>query len=57
MCLCVFIGICTENTTVQAEIVDLHNAFRRAVQPTASDMLLMVSPAFFSHNTSGLDNI
>uniref|UniRef100_A0A667WU73 Cysteine-rich venom protein-like n=1 Tax=Myripristis murdjan TaxID=586833 RepID=A0A667WU73_9TELE len=33
--------ICTENPTVQAEIVDQHNAFRRAVEPTAADMLIM----------------
>uniref|UniRef100_A0A3Q0QT57 ShKT domain-containing protein n=1 Tax=Amphilophus citrinellus TaxID=61819 RepID=A0A3Q0QT57_AMPCI len=33
--------LCPENATVQAEIVDAHNAFRRAVQPTASDMLIM----------------
>ncbi|KAM7421481.1 hypothetical protein PAMA_015562 [Pampus argenteus] len=33
--------ICTENTEVQDEIVDVHNEFRRAVQPTASDMLSM----------------
>lgn len=46
VCLCVRTDICTENKAVQAEIVDLHNAFRRAVQPTASDMLKMVSPAF-----------
>lgn len=56
VCLCVS-DICTENTTVQAEIVDKHNAFRRAVQPTASDMLKMVSPAFYLHNKGGTDNI
>lgn len=33
--------VCTENTTVQAVIVNQHNAFRRAVEPTASDMLKM----------------
>ncbi|XP_037640028.1 cysteine-rich venom protein isoform X1 [Sebastes umbrosus] len=38
---CVVQDICTENKTVQAEIIDHHNAFRRAVQPTASDMLIM----------------
>ncbi|XP_047454388.1 cysteine-rich venom protein [Mugil cephalus] len=38
---CVVQDICPQNTTVQAEIVDLHNALRRAVEPTASDMLLM----------------
>lgn len=36
--------ICPGNTAVQAEIVGRHNAFRRAVQPSASDMLIMVSP-------------
>uniref|UniRef100_A0A3P9N8K9 ShKT domain-containing protein n=1 Tax=Poecilia reticulata TaxID=8081 RepID=A0A3P9N8K9_POERE len=30
------------NTTVQAEIVNVHNAFRRAVEPAAADMLMMV---------------
>uniref|UniRef100_A0AAZ1Y5Z6 ShKT domain-containing protein n=1 Tax=Oreochromis aureus TaxID=47969 RepID=A0AAZ1Y5Z6_OREAU len=35
------IYICPQNATVQAEIVDVHNAFRRAVQPSASDMLIM----------------
>ncbi|XP_062279122.1 cysteine-rich venom protein [Scomber scombrus] len=38
---CVVVNICPENTTIQAEIVDVHNAFRRAVQPTASNMLTM----------------
>ncbi|XP_068426798.1 cysteine-rich venom protein pseudecin [Clinocottus analis] len=38
---CVDVSFCPENTTVQAEIVDVHNALRRAVKPTASDMLLM----------------
>ncbi|XP_063055972.1 cysteine-rich venom protein ENH1 [Engraulis encrasicolus] len=33
--------ICTDDSTVQAEIVDVHNAFRRAVVPTASNMLKM----------------
>lgn len=58
MSLCVFVraDICPENTAVQAEIVDKHNAFRRAVQPTASDMLKMVSP-FSAHNKVGSDNI
>lgn len=46
MCVYVCADICTENTAVQAEIIDLHNAFRREVQPTASNMLIMVSPAF-----------
>ncbi len=35
-----------ENAAVQAEIADVHNAFRRAVQPSASNMLKLVSPAF-----------
>ncbi|KAK9514284.1 hypothetical protein VZT92_027761 [Zoarces viviparus] len=38
---CNVVNICPENTKVQTEIVDVHNAFRREVQPTASDMLLM----------------
>lgn len=46
MCACagvrVFTGICPDNTSVQAEIVDVHNDFRRAVQPPATDMLKMV---------------
>lgn len=50
MCVCLYVSVCAdicpENTVVQAEIVDKHNAFRRAVQPPASDMLKMVSPAF-----------
>ncbi|KAM4600418.1 cysteine-rich venom protein pseudecin [Polymixia lowei] len=33
--------ICTDNAAVQAQIVDRHNAFRRAVEPTAADMLIM----------------
>uniref|UniRef100_A0A8C9TJJ7 SCP domain-containing protein n=1 Tax=Scleropages formosus TaxID=113540 RepID=A0A8C9TJJ7_SCLFO len=33
--------ISPENATVQQQIVDLHNAFRRAVEPTASNMLMM----------------
>uniref|UniRef100_A0AAZ1WZ75 ShKT domain-containing protein n=1 Tax=Oreochromis aureus TaxID=47969 RepID=A0AAZ1WZ75_OREAU len=40
---CVLVNICPQNATVQAEIVDVHNAFRRAVQPSASDMLIMVT--------------
>ncbi|KAF7657376.1 hypothetical protein LDENG_00028070 [Lucifuga dentata] len=39
VCMCA--DICTENAAVQAEIVDLHNAFRRAVEPTAANMLIM----------------
>ncbi|XP_029959338.1 cysteine-rich venom protein pseudecin [Salarias fasciatus] len=38
---CVLVKICTENAEVQAEIVDVHNAFRRAVQPSAANMLMM----------------
>uniref|UniRef100_A0A665UGQ9 Cysteine-rich venom protein-like n=1 Tax=Echeneis naucrates TaxID=173247 RepID=A0A665UGQ9_ECHNA len=38
---CNVADICPENTKVQTEIADKHNAFRRAVQPTASDMLRM----------------
>ncbi|XP_014890227.1 cysteine-rich venom protein isoform X1 [Poecilia latipinna] len=38
-CLCC--DVCPENTTVQAEIVNVHNAFRRAVEPAAADMLMM----------------
>uniref|UniRef100_A0A3Q3E836 ShKT domain-containing protein n=1 Tax=Labrus bergylta TaxID=56723 RepID=A0A3Q3E836_9LABR len=50
VCVSVFVcvDICTEYKAVQNEIVDLHNAFRRAVQPTASNMLMMVSPASYS---------
>ncbi|KAM6910741.1 cysteine-rich venom protein latisemin isoform 1-T1 [Xenentodon cancila] len=38
---CVLVNICPGNPAVQAEIVDMHNAFRRAVEPTAADMLMM----------------
>ncbi|XP_074540407.1 cysteine-rich venom protein [Halichoeres trimaculatus] len=38
---CVLVNICPENKAVQDEIVDRHNAFRRAVLPVASDMLKM----------------
>ncbi|XP_004078447.2 cysteine-rich venom protein pseudecin-like [Oryzias latipes] len=38
---CVLKDICPEDTAVQAEIVDVHNAFRRAVEPPAADMLMM----------------
>ncbi|XP_014890228.1 cysteine-rich venom protein isoform X2 [Poecilia latipinna] len=38
---CVVQDVCPENTTVQAEIVNVHNAFRRAVEPAAADMLMM----------------
>ncbi|XP_067094848.1 cysteine-rich venom protein pseudecin [Osmerus mordax] len=34
-------NICTNSTAVQMEILDQHNTFRRAVQPTAGDMLKM----------------
>lgn len=54
VCVCVHVcitgDICPKNTVVQAEIIDVHNALRRAVQPSASDMLRMVGPAFYSHN-------
>lgn len=44
MCVCVYIciEICPDTTAVQAEILNQHNAFRRAVMPTARDMLKMV---------------
>uniref|UniRef100_A0A671RKQ7 Cysteine-rich venom protein ENH1-like n=1 Tax=Sinocyclocheilus anshuiensis TaxID=1608454 RepID=A0A671RKQ7_9TELE len=35
------LGVCTDLTSVQQEIVDVHNAYRRAVEPTASNMLKM----------------
>ncbi|XP_017288783.1 cysteine-rich venom protein isoform X2 [Kryptolebias marmoratus] len=38
---CVVQDVCPESTTVQAEIEDVHNAFRRAVEPPAADMLKM----------------
>uniref|UniRef100_A0A3Q3M0S4 Cysteine-rich venom protein pseudechetoxin-like n=1 Tax=Mastacembelus armatus TaxID=205130 RepID=A0A3Q3M0S4_9TELE len=38
---CILAGICPNNKNIQAEIADIHNAFRREVQPTASDMLIM----------------
>ncbi|XP_071768599.1 cysteine-rich venom protein [Centroberyx gerrardi] len=38
---CNLVSVCTEDPAVQAQIVDQHNAFRRAVEPTASDMLIM----------------
>lgn len=38
---CVLQDLCPDNTAVQNEIINLHNAFRRAVQPAASDMLEM----------------
>nr|XP_017207056.1 cysteine-rich venom protein natrin-1-like isoform X1 [Danio rerio] len=38
---CSVTGVCTELSSVQQEIVDVHNAFRRAVQPSASNMLKM----------------
>ncbi|KAK7886002.1 hypothetical protein WMY93_025623 [Mugilogobius chulae] len=34
-------GLCTDSSTVQSEIVDVHNEFRRNVQPPAQDMLQM----------------
>lgn len=38
---CVLQDVCPDTTTVQEEIVNHHNALRRAVQPTASNMLKM----------------
>ncbi|KAF7226589.1 cysteine-rich venom protein-like [Nothobranchius furzeri] len=38
---CIVADVCPENTMVQAEIVDVHNDFRRAVDPSAADMLMM----------------
>ena len=46
-CVCVCAALCPgTNGTVQDEIVNLHNHFRRNVSPTAANMLKMVSPAF-----------
>lgn len=46
MCVHVFVCMCAElcpdNTVIQAEIVDQHNAFRRGVKPPASNMVKMV---------------
>ncbi|XP_043087759.1 cysteine-rich venom protein ENH1 [Puntigrus tetrazona] len=38
---CGLTGLCTDQTSVQQEIVDVHNAYRRAVEPAASNMLKM----------------
>ncbi|XP_041963087.1 cysteine-rich venom protein latisemin [Alosa sapidissima] len=38
---CSLPNICTDSSAVQEEIVNAHNAFRRAVKPTASNMLKM----------------
>ncbi|XP_067303885.1 cysteine-rich venom protein ENH1 [Pseudorasbora parva] len=38
---CNWVSVCTDLTSVQQEIVDVHNDFRRAVNPTASNMLKM----------------
>ncbi|RVE63084.1 hypothetical protein OJAV_G00164950 [Oryzias javanicus] len=38
---CVPVNVCPENASVQGVIVDVHNAFRRAVEPAAADMLMM----------------
>uniref|UniRef100_UPI0037E8278F cysteine-rich venom protein DIS2 n=1 Tax=Semicossyphus pulcher TaxID=241346 RepID=UPI0037E8278F len=38
---CDLVNICTQHKAVQDEIVDMHNTYRREVQPTASDMLMM----------------
>ncbi|XP_049901663.1 cysteine-rich venom protein pseudechetoxin [Epinephelus moara] len=40
-CVLVSTNVCPNSKTLQAEIVDHHNAIRRAVQPTASNMLQM----------------
>ncbi|KAI2654888.1 Cysteine-rich secretory protein 2 [Labeo rohita] len=39
----VTVCVCTDLTSVQQEIVDVHNAYRRAVVPSASNMLKMGS--------------
>lgn len=45
--VCVSAALCPgTNRTVQDEIVNLHNHFRRNVSPTAANMLKMVSPVF-----------
>uniref|UniRef100_A0A3Q2P5B1 ShKT domain-containing protein n=1 Tax=Fundulus heteroclitus TaxID=8078 RepID=A0A3Q2P5B1_FUNHE len=59
---CVVVNVCPENTTVQAEIVDVHNAFRRAVEPSAADMLMMVGyelgeNLFFSSSPSSWTSV
>ncbi|XP_052345503.1 cysteine-rich venom protein ophanin-like [Oncorhynchus keta] len=38
---CNVVKMCPDSTVVQAEILNQHNAFRRAVTPTARDMLKM----------------
>ncbi|XP_056619144.1 cysteine-rich venom protein ENH1 [Triplophysa dalaica] len=38
---CIITDVSTSLASVQQEIVDVHNAFRRAVEPTASNMLKM----------------
>uniref|UniRef100_A0A3Q1HI20 ShKT domain-containing protein n=1 Tax=Anabas testudineus TaxID=64144 RepID=A0A3Q1HI20_ANATE len=42
VCVCVCAELCPDNTVIQAEIVDQHNAFRRGVKPPASNMVKMV---------------
>ncbi|XP_064865813.1 cysteine-rich venom protein [Oncorhynchus nerka] len=39
--VCNVVNICPDSTAVQVEILNQHNAFRRAVTPTARDMLKM----------------
>uniref|UniRef100_A0AAZ1X0W8 ShKT domain-containing protein n=1 Tax=Oreochromis aureus TaxID=47969 RepID=A0AAZ1X0W8_OREAU len=51
--LAFLICIVAVHQVLSAEIVDVHNAFRRAVQPSASDMLIMVSRAFNSNSECG----
>nr|XP_055067970.1 cysteine-rich venom protein ENH1-like [Misgurnus anguillicaudatus] len=48
-----FTEISTTLTSVQEEIVDLHNAFRKAVEPTASNMLKMSWSADAAQSAQG----
>lgn len=45
---CIITDVSTSLASVQQEIVDVHNAFRRAVEPTASNMLKMVNYLIFA---------
>uniref|UniRef100_A0A672SI18 ShKT domain-containing protein n=1 Tax=Sinocyclocheilus grahami TaxID=75366 RepID=A0A672SI18_SINGR len=45
----VTVCVCTDLPSVQQEIVDVHNAYRRAVEPTASNMLKMVNHSLIIH--------
>ncbi|XP_056457966.1 cysteine-rich venom protein [Gadus chalcogrammus] len=40
--MCTFAGICPTDPAIENQIVDAHNAFRRAVQPSAANMLKMI---------------